>query len=104
MNMEPIDETSEISSCLLNNMNDLIFRSIVITVTDGKNNLLGGDGIFREELCKNLHHLATVEHTFGAEVSAGGGGILVNKDVGKCHIPNVHVCLNRISISLCRAC
>jgi hypothetical protein len=68
-----------------------------------KKNLLGGDRILWEELGKNLDDVSTVKHTLGTKVTARGRGSLKNEDVGKCHIPNMHIGLDGVGICLSRA-
>jgi len=51
-------------------------QKILFKTVQNHKNLLGGDGILREELCKDFHHLSTVEHSLSANVTAGGGRCL----------------------------
>lgn len=65
-----------------------------------KINLLGGNGIFREEFGENLDDVAAVEHALGAEVAAGSGRVLKEEYVSQGDVLDVDVGLDGVDVGL----
>lgn len=67
-----------------------------------KDYLLGREGVLREELGEDFHHVTAVEDALGAQIAARGRWGLKDEDVSERDVLDVHVRLDRVGVGLGR--